>query len=196
LTGASVGAGRTTVPPDGWHWLLGLHESPAGQLPQLSVPPQPSGMLPHELVGHVAGTHVCATQTLFVHVAFVAQVPQLSVPPQPSGMLPQFLPWAAHVVGVHVPPVWHTPDVHVSPTGQEHVIVPPQPSPIVPHALPTPPEPHVMGTHAGWHVPLLAELHCSPLPQAQVRVPPQPLGMLPQESPWAPAGHVFTVQPH
>jgi hypothetical protein len=29
-------------------------------------------------------------------------VPQLSVPPQPSGMDPQFLPCAAHVVGVHV----------------------------------------------------------------------------------------------
>jgi hypothetical protein len=86
--------------------------------------------------------------------------------------------------------------VHVSPTGQEQVIVPPQPSETVPHLLPTPPEPHVSGTQLGWQVPLLAALHVSPDTQEQLRVPPQPFGMLPHVSPVLPAGHVLTVHPH
>jgi hypothetical protein len=85
--------------------LLGAHVCPVGQVPQFSVFPHPSGMLPQLLDGHVLGVHVWATHTLFVHVALTAQVPQLSVAPQPSGMLPQFLPCAEHVVGVQPPPV-------------------------------------------------------------------------------------------
>ena len=84
--------------------MLGEHVSPAGQEPQLSVFPQPSGIVPHEPEGHVFGVHVCVTQTLLVQVALAAHVPQLSVLPQPSGMVPQFLPCAAHVVGVHPVP--------------------------------------------------------------------------------------------
>jgi hypothetical protein len=98
-------------------------------------------------------------------------------------MLPQFLPCAAHVVGVHVPPVWQVPLVHVSPTGHVQVIVPPQPSDTLPHALPTPPEPQVFGTHVGMQVPLLVELQLSPAAQLHDSVPPQPLGIVPQESP-------------
>ena len=183
LTGGSVGDGSTMFPELGWHVFAGEHVSPAGHEPQLSVPPQPSGMLPHEFVGQVLGVHVLVTHTLPVHVALVAHVPQLRVPPQPSGMLPQFFDWAAQVVGVHVPPVWHVPLVHVSPTGQVQLIVPPQPSETLPHALPTPPEPHVFGTQVGMHVPLAVALQVSPDPQLQEREPPHPSGTVPHESP-------------
>jgi hypothetical protein len=53
FTGASVGDGNTMGPPLGWQVLLGEQVSPPGQLPQLSVPPQPSGMLPQLLVEQV-----------------------------------------------------------------------------------------------------------------------------------------------
>jgi hypothetical protein len=97
------------------------------------------------------------------------------------------LPWAAHVVGVQPPPVWHVPFVHVWPTGHVHLICPPQPSEAVPHLLPTPPEPHVIGTHAGRHVPLLVPLHVSPFVHEQFNVPPQPFGIVvfPGPSYWA-----------
>ena len=149
LTGLSVGAGRVMVPPLGWHVLLGAQVCPLGQVPQLSVPPQPSGIVPQELAGQVFGVHVCVTQTLLVQVALTGQVPQLSVPPQPSGIVPQFLPWAEHVVGVQPPPVWQVPLTHVCPVGHEQLIMPPHPSETLPHLLPTPPEPHVRGTQLG-----------------------------------------------
>jgi hypothetical protein len=122
LTGASVGAGSVGVPPLGWQVLLGEHVCPLGQVPQLRVPPQPSGTVPQLFVGHGFGVQVCVMHTLFVHVALTGHVPQLRVPPHPSGMPPQFLAWAEHVVGVQPPPVWQVPFVHVSPTGQAHVI--------------------------------------------------------------------------
>jgi hypothetical protein len=196
LTGASVGAGRAGVPPLGWHVLLGEHVCPLGQVPQFSVPPQPSGMVPQLFVGHVLGVQVCVMHTLFVQVALTAHVPHWSVPPHPSGMLPQFLPCAAHVVGVQPPPVWHVPLTHVWPVGQVHTIWPPQPSGTVPHLLPTPPDPQLMGTHAGWHVPLLVPLHVSPVTHEQLKLPPHPSGIVPQLSPVFPAGQAFTVHPH
>jgi hypothetical protein len=196
LTGGSVGAGRLIAPPVGWQVLLGEHVSPVGHVPQFSVLPQPSGIVPQLFAGHVFGVQLWVMHTLFVHVALTAHVPQLSVPPQPSGMVPQFLPCPAQVVGVQPPPVWHVPFVHVCPTGHEQLIWPPQPSETAPHLLPTPPEPHVSGTHAGWHVPLLAPEHVSPRVHAQLSVPPQPLGIVPQLSPVFPAGQVVTVQPH
>jgi hypothetical protein len=196
LTGASVGAGRLIPPPLGWQVLLGAHVCPLGHVPQLSVPPQPSGIVPQEFAGQVFGVHVCVTHTLFVQVALTGHVPQLSVLPQPSEIVPQFLACAEHVVGVQPPPAWHVPFVHVWPTGHAQVIWPPQPSDTVPHLLPTPPEPHVIGTHAGWHVPLLVPVHVSPLVQAQLSVPPHPFGIVPQLSPVFPAGQVLTVHPH
>jgi hypothetical protein len=149
LTGASVGDGRVMVPPPGWHVLLGEQVCPLRHVPQLSVPPHPSEIVPHEFVGHVFGVHVCVTQTLLVQVALTAQVPQLSEPPQPSGMVPQFLPWAAHVVGVQPPPVWQVPLTQVCPVGHVQLIMPPHPSETLPHLLPTPPDPHVRGTQLG-----------------------------------------------
>src|SRR5215468_11714027 len=143
LTGASVGDGRVMGPPLGWQVLLGEHVWPLGQLPQLSVPPQPSGMLPQLLAEQTWGVQVLVTHTLLMQVALVAQVPQLSEPPQPSGMLPQFLACAVQLVGVQPPPVWQVPLTHDSPTGQPQVMVPPQPSDTGPQAAPTPPEPQV-----------------------------------------------------
>jgi hypothetical protein len=196
FTGASVGPGSVMVPEEGWQTLLGEQVLPAPHVPQLSVPPQPSAIVPHELDGQVFGMHVWVTHTLFVHVALAPQVPHESVPPQPSGIVPQFFPCAEQVVGVQPVPAWQAPWVHVSPTGQLHVIVPPHPLETVPQALPTPPEPHVMGTHAGWHVPLPDPVQVSPETQPQLSVPPQPLGTAPQVSPWLPAGHARVVHPH
>jgi hypothetical protein len=136
------------------------------------------------------------THTLLMQVALAEQVPQLSEPPQPSGMLPQFLACAVQLVGVQPPPVWQVPPTQLWLTGQVQVIVPPQPSDTGPQAAPTPPEPHVFGVHAGWHVPLLVPLQTSPERQAQLSVPPQPLGTLPQLSPLFPAGQLLVVQPH
>jgi hypothetical protein len=87
-------------------------------------------------------------------------VPQPIVIPQPFEIVPQFLPCAAHVVGVQphtfaVPPPPHVlGNVHEPQLG-----VPPQPSEIVPQFLPcaahvvgvqphtfaVPPPPHVCG---------------------------------------------------
>src|SRR5215468_1216350 len=120
LTGASVGDGRVMGPPLGWQVLLGEHVWPLGQLPQLSVPPQPSGMLPQLLAEQTWGVQVLVTHTLLMQVALV----------------------------------WQVPLTHDSPTGQPQVMVPPQPSDTGPQAAPTPPEPQVLGTHAGWQVPL------------------------------------------
>src|SRR5438094_5907967 len=80
----------------------------AVQVPQVSVPPQPSAIVPQFFpwAAHVVGVQ---PQTFATppppQVWGAVQVPQLSVPPQPSAIVPQFFPWAAHVVGVHeVPP--------------------------------------------------------------------------------------------
>jgi hypothetical protein len=54
------------------------------QLPQFSVPPQPSGLTPQSPAWQLCG---------------VQQSPQSSVPPQPSGFAPQSPDW--HVSGVH-----------------------------------------------------------------------------------------------
>ena len=99
------GAPAVTPPPQ----TFGVPPPPqvwgAVQLPQFSVPPQPSETMPQlsPSAAHVVGTHV-VVQTLFVQVWPMLHVPQLNVPPHPSGMLPQFFPCAAHVVGVHETP--------------------------------------------------------------------------------------------
>jgi hypothetical protein len=71
------------------------HESGKAQLPQLSVPPQPFGMVPQSLpcAAQVVGVQ---PQTLAVppppQLCGERQLPQLSVLPQPFEMVPQFLP--------------------------------------------------------------------------------------------------------
>jgi len=78
-----------------------LQAVPAAQVPQLMVPPQPSGAVPQIWpVGQlVAGTqtHLLLTQAWFAPV----QVPQLMVPPQPSETLPQVSPAGQDAAGVH-----------------------------------------------------------------------------------------------
>ncbi len=76
--------------------------SGAVQVPQSSVPPQPSGMLPQSVP---CAAHVVGVQHTFgvpppPQTAGAGQVPQFKVPPQLSGMPPQLAPCAAHVVRV------------------------------------------------------------------------------------------------
>jgi hypothetical protein len=76
------------------------------------------------------------------------QLPQLNVPPQPFEMLPQFLPCAAHVVGVQVLPPPQTfavpPPPHVCGEVQlPQLNVPPQPFEMLPQFLPC--AAHVVG---------------------------------------------------
>jgi hypothetical protein len=112
------------------------------QVPQLSEPPQPSGIVPQFLPCAVQVVGV-QPQTFAVppppQVFGAMQVPQLSDPVQPSEMVPQFLPCAAQVVGVQgaaphtlavVPPqIWGAVQV-------PQLSEPPQPSGIVPQFLP------------------------------------------------------------
>jgi hypothetical protein len=79
-------------------------------LPQVIVPPQPSGHVPQFLPpGHtVSAVHAGEPQTLDVppppQVSGGVQVPvpQVIVPPQPSAQGPQFRPVGHEVMGVHV----------------------------------------------------------------------------------------------
>ena len=83
---------------EGKHDWLVKQIWPLGQVPQSSVPLQPSEMLPHVLpwAAQLVGVQ---PQTLGVpglpppQLFGAAQAPQFrSGPPQPFGMLPQFLP--------------------------------------------------------------------------------------------------------
>ena len=78
-----------------------------GQVPQLSVPPQPLDGLPHVSPSEL---QVLGVQPHWLAVppppqlCGEAQVPQLRVPPQPLPIVPQFAPAAAQVVQtVHTP---------------------------------------------------------------------------------------------
>jgi hypothetical protein len=76
----------------------------AVQAPQVSVPPQPSGIVPQffPCAAQVVGVHVPQTFATPAppQVCGAVQAPQVSVPPQPSEIVPQFFPCAAQVVGV------------------------------------------------------------------------------------------------
>src|SRR5664280_2517944 len=78
-------------------------QTPAfGQVPQSSVPPQPSPIEPQyrpPTVSQVRGTHPALAHTRFVQVSPAAQPPQSMASPQPSPMLPQNF----------VVPAWHVP---------------------------------------------------------------------------------------
>src|SRR5262249_34039569 len=80
----------------------------AVQTPQVSVPPQPSGIVPQffPCAAHVVGVHAAPPQTFATppppHGWGAVQAPHLGVPPQPFAMLPQFLPCAAQLVGMQV----------------------------------------------------------------------------------------------
>src|SRR2546426_459728 len=82
-----------------------MHFAPPAQLPQLRVPPQPSGVVPQfiprtpQFVGvqNSVPPQMLSMQTLLTHDCPLAQVPQLTVPPQSSETLPQLSPLFAHV---------------------------------------------------------------------------------------------------
>ncbi len=99
VVGLSVSALRVTA----LRHTLFVQVWPAPHVPQLSVPPQPSGALPQLKPSeeHVAGVQV--VQTLLTQVCDPVQAPQLSVPPQPSEALPQLKPSPEHVFGVQGP---------------------------------------------------------------------------------------------
>jgi hypothetical protein len=80
-----------------------LHEVPVAQLPQETVPPQPSAAEPQLLVPQawvaVFGVQTQVPGLPLQEFCAAVQVPQLTVPPQPSEALPQvFEPQAAVVV--------------------------------------------------------------------------------------------------
>ena len=85
----------------------------------------------------LTGLGVQLTHTLFVHVLGALHAPQLRLPPQPFEIVPQFLPCAAHVVGVQphtfvVPP----PPQVLGLVQLPQLRLPPQPFEIVPQFLP------------------------------------------------------------
>jgi len=107
----SPGDARTVAPePDPHELAIPAPPQSFGsvQVPQASVPPHPSGMVPQSLprAAHVDATHPddvppLGTQTFALHVSVPEHVPQLSVPPQPSAAVPQLLPREVQVLGVH-----------------------------------------------------------------------------------------------
>jgi hypothetical protein len=144
-----------------WHAL-------ALQLPQSSVPPQPSEMLPQVAlrsaqvfgVQQVPASHDCPLAQVELQVWLVAsqlmhalgsQLPQSSEPPQPSDTMPQSTP-AVQVVGVQH---WLWKQTWPLVQAETQVLVASQ----VWHAL--------------------------PLQVPQWSVPPQSSEMLPQVAPWA-----------
>jgi hypothetical protein len=70
-----------------------VHVSFDGQVPQVTVPPQPSGAVPHVLVPQACAAVIGAhTQVVPLQVVPAWHVPQLIVPPQPFGAVPQVWP--------------------------------------------------------------------------------------------------------
>lgn len=113
-----------------------------GQMPQLKVPPQPSGSTPHSAPAVV---HEVATQPHRPgappppHDAGAAQTPHVSVPPQPSETSAQSAPWLAQVCAAHglAPHLLAPAPPHTSPAAQApQLMMPPHPSGAVPQVAP------------------------------------------------------------
>ena len=111
-------------------------------VPQLTVPPQPSGAVPQTAVPQtceaVLGTHLHTFETQLRPAAQLpCMLPQVTVPPQVSAIVPQ-LSAAGHAVSgaqTHL-----LLPLHAWPAGQvpQEAIVPPQPlSATVPHDAPS-----------------------------------------------------------
>ena len=111
------------------------------QVPQLTVPPQPSLTEPQVLPEQAFGFGVQDLHTLAVQVVPAAQVPQLMVLPQ-SVTVPQFLPKQAFGFGVQQVLAVQ----RLEPEQAPQLTVPPQPSLTVPQFLPAQTLP--MGTQA------------------------------------------------
>jgi hypothetical protein len=114
------------------HWLIVLHTVFAPvQVPQLSVPPQPSESVPHwaPCAAHVVGVQ----QRLPLQTSPPGHEPHDRENPHPSPIVPHWAPCAAQLVGVqHVLLVEHScPPAHVP-----QLSVSPQPSETLPHVAP------------------------------------------------------------
>ena len=188
--GVSLAAVTHKVPPlHVWHVL---------QVPQLMLPPHPSGAVPQFCpAGHdVAGVQ---PQTPAVppppQVCGAVQVPQLMLPPQPSGAVPQFCPAGHDVAGVQpqTPAVPPPPQV-CGGVQVPQLMLPPHPSGAVPQLSPAghdvagvqpqtlgvPPPPHVSG--AVQTVPHVPQLLLS-LARFTHMFPPQRLSPAGQQMP-------------
>src|SRR5262249_14940636 len=157
----------------------------AVQTPQVSVPPQPSEIVPQffPCAAQVVGVQVPQT---FVtpappQVCGAVQTPQVSVPPQPSDIGPPFFPCAAQVPAGRAPQAFGTPaPPQVCGAVQTpQVSVPPQPSEIVPQFFPCAAQ--VVGVQAGLVTTPCQRVWCStpPTVQATWRVTALPAGTLP-----------------
>ena len=119
------------------------HTAPPGQSPQVSVPPQPSPMIPQNrpppIASQVTGTQPVRTQTPPRHSSPVGHIPQSSGFPQPSPIVPQNRPAPiSHLMGVQVGPPTHRFCSQIQSGGHGSVqeIRPPQLSPISPQYCP------------------------------------------------------------
>jgi hypothetical protein len=155
------------------------------QVPQLSLPPQPSSSVPQFLPALAQVLGVQALQRFDEQISLVWQVPQLSLPPQPSSSAPQFLLSEAQVLGVQalqildeqISLVWQVPQLSL----------PPQPSSSVPQFLLS--EAQVLGVQA---LQILDEQISLVWQVPQLSLPPQPSSSVPQFLPVE--AHVSGVQ--
>ena len=118
-------------------------------VPIVLLPPTTGLGLNVRLVGNGGGVSHTFAVPAPPQVCVPLQAPQLSQAPQPSGMPSQFLPWAAHVVGVHGPQTFALPPPPqvCEPLHVPQLSVPPQPSERLPQVLPSAAQ--VMGAHEG-----------------------------------------------
>ena len=148
------------------------------QVPQLSVPPQPSEMCPQFLPWAL---QVVGLQQMFLsHFSPIVQLPQLSFPPQPSSALPHCRPSSAQVLGTQA---LHTLFEQISPGRQlpQLSFWPVQLLVIVPQFLPW--FWHSAGGGGALHTLLM---QVSPLTQPpQLSVPPHPSEICPHSAFWS-----------
>ena len=133
------------------------HTWPPGHvLPQSTIPPHPSAILPQFAPWQVTGMHCppSAPTTALPHTLDVPPPPQVCgnvhgwqyavTPSQPSACGPQRPGWSAHVFGLHVPPSgWLPPHLLGPPPPQKsgalhvpHASTPPHPSLCCPQLTP------------------------------------------------------------
>jgi hypothetical protein len=164
---------------------LFVHVAFTAHVPQLSVPPQPSGMLPQFFP--------CAEHVVGVQPPPVWQVPLVQVwptgqehvivPPHPSETDPHLLPTPPEPHDSGTQAGWHVPllvALHVSPETQLQLSVPPQPFGIVPQLSPVLPAGHVLVVHPHWFAVPPPPHVCGAVQVPQLTVPPCPSGIVPQ----------------
>jgi hypothetical protein len=123
---------------------------PAGQVPQVTVAPHPSRIVPQlaPTLPQVVATQPQMCGATPPQTSGSVQAPQVSMPPHPSGTTPHAAPSVAHVAAtqgatLHLPPLQFCPVGHVP-----QLIVAPQPSGIEPHTAAW--AAHVVFVHPHW----------------------------------------------